>query len=83
MKKLSEIPVGQRGTYKPLSRRVLVVIARRAEGWCMYIDAVAGHCHDVEFFEIYKTGTKVDEAIAKAIIKTYFPNLEIDLPYIG
>ncbi len=81
--KLSEIPVGQKGTYKPLSRRILVVIARRAEGWCMYIDAVPGHCHDVEFFEVYKTGDKVDEMLAAAIAREYFPNLEIDIPYIG
>ncbi len=83
MKKLSEIPVGQRGTYKPFSRRVLVVIARRAEGWCMYIDAVDGHCHDVEYLQVYRTGDKVEEPVAKAIVETYFPNLEIDLPYIG
>ena len=81
--KLSEIPVGQKAIYKPFSRRVLVVIARRAEGWCMYIDAVDGHCHDVEFFEVYKTGDKVDEWVAKAIVKAYFLQLEIDLPYIG
>ncbi len=81
--KLSEIPVGHKIIYKPLSRRVLVVIARRAEGWCMYIDAVDGHCHDVEFFEVYKTGDKVDEPIAWAIVHTLFSQFEIDLPYIG
>ena len=79
--KLSEIPVGKQ-MHTQLGMYVLAVLSRRVDGWCVYVDAVAGHSHEAEWPEVAKNGAKQNETVAKAIATTLFhPGFEVDLPY--
>lgn len=80
--KLSELEVGTK-LYTQLGVRVLAVLSRRVEGWTVYVDAVPGHIHSMEWQEVARVGDKQNIAVATAIVKTLFhPGFEIDLPYI-
>ena len=59
-----------------LSQRVLTVAVKRVEGWAAYCDAVPGENHARELHEVARTGTKLDEAIARVL----FPQF-VDVPY--
>lgn len=60
-----------------LASRVLIVAVTRIEGaWSAYCDAVPGIRHDDEWEEVWRTGTKIPEKMARAL----FPQFE-DLPY--
>ena len=64
-------------TVFPLATRVLVIAVNRIEGsWCAYLDAVPGINHDTEWDQVFRTGVKVEERIARVI----FPQFE-DTPY--
>ena len=54
---------------RPLSRRVLVVLSVRPEGWCMYIDAVDGKDHDKEWQAVAHQGVKLHERVAIVIAR--------------
>lgn len=79
--KLSKLEIGEK-LYTQLGWRVLAVLSRRVDGWCIYVDAVPGQSHDAEWREVAKTGDKQREPVAKAIVESLFhPGFEIDLPY--
>ena len=79
--KLSELPPGTK-LYTQLGMRVLAVLSRRHDGWCVYVVAVPGQNHDREWPEVADTGDKQNEPIARAIVETLFhPGFEVDLPY--
>ncbi len=81
--KLSDAEPGE-SAYTQLAMRVLAVISRRVEGWCMYVDAVPGMSHKNEWQAVLDHGDKLDEATAKAIaLNRFHPGIETeDLPYI-
>ena len=59
------MPVVKRRAFSP---RVLVVSTTRIEGaWCAYIGAVPGKNHDAEQEEVLLRGSKLPEAVAKAM----------------
>lgn len=80
------IPDMEVGTkiYTQLGHRVLAVLSRRVEGWCVYVGAVPGQNHDAEWPQVALNGDKQNESVARAIAATLFtPGLEPgDLPYI-
>ena len=79
--KLSELQPGQK-LYTQLGCRVLAVLSRRVDGWCIYVGAVSGRNHDAEWQDVASQGDKQREPIAVAIVETLFhPGFEIDLPY--
>jgi hypothetical protein len=53
-----------------LTSRVLAVLVRRAEGWCVYLDAVPGIDHQRELEDVVRHGNKMTEAVARAIFTT-------------
>lgn len=58
---------------RALDIRVLVVAHRRVEGsWCAYIKNVPGDNHMDELEEVSAHGSKLPEAVARAI----FPHIE-------
>ena len=77
---IAELDIGSKRC-TALGRCVLAVLSRRAEGWCVYVGAVAGKSHDVEGQEVAKHGSKQSETIARAIVSQigFEPG---DLPYI-
>ena len=79
--KLSELEQGQK-LYTQLGCRVLAVLSRRVDGWCIYVGAVPGRNHDAEWQDVASQGDKQKEPIAVAIVENLFhPGFEIDLPY--
>lgn len=79
--RLSEMEVGHMLPTQ-LSMRVLAVLVRRVDGWCVYVDAVRGNNHDLEWQEVARSGAKVKREVAEAIARNYFhPGFEIDLEY--
>ena len=79
--KLSEMEPGQK-VYTQLGHRVLAVLSRRHDGWCISIGAGPGQRHDVEWMDVAAHGDKVREPVAIAIAKEYFhPGFEIDVEY--
>ncbi len=79
--KLSQMNPGQK-TYTQLGSKVLAVLSRRVDGWCVYVDAVPGVDHEMEWYEVSCTGQKQKEPIAKAIVENlFYPGFEVDLPY--
>ena len=79
--KLSELPPGTKH-YTQLGCRVLAVLSRRHDGWCVYVGAVQGQNHDREWAGVAEAGDKQNEPVARAIVETLFhPRFEIDLPY--
>lgn len=77
---IAELEVGTKH-YTRLARRVLAVLSRRAEGWCVYVDAVPGENHDVEWQQVAREGSKQFEPVGRAIAAAagFDPG---DLPYI-
>lgn len=79
--RLSELYVGQT-LYTPLAGRVLAVVVRREDGWCVYVDAVPGLEHRMEWQKVAAHGTKVRKELAEAVVRHYFhPGFVVDLPY--
>ena len=79
--KLSELSPGTKH-YTQLGCRVLAVLHRRHDGWCVYVGAVPGLDHDREWTGVAAEGDKQQEPVARAIVETLFhPGFEIDLPY--
>ena len=79
--KLSEMEIGSK-LYTQLGSRVLAVLSRRVDGWCVYVGAVPGVDHDHEWQEVANYGDKQRQPVAEAIAKSLFhPGFEIDLPY--
>ena len=79
--KLSDMKEEQ-SYYTQLGSRVLAVLHRRVDGWCVYIDAVPGYSHAEEWPAVLHEGAKAKQDVAEAIAKTYFyPGFTIDLPY--
>ncbi len=79
--KLSELAIGATA-YTQLGSRVLAVLCRRHDGWCVYVDAVPGENHDREQWFVQQNGNKQYEAMARAIVThLFYPGFEIDLPY--
>lgn len=79
--KLSELKIGAT-LYTQLGSRVLAVLCRRQDGWCVYVDAVPGENHAREQWFVQQRGDKQQEAVARAIVTNLFhPGFEIDLPY--
>lgn len=70
--------------FTQLGSRVLAVVVRRIEGWCMYVDAVPGNDHIHEAPVVLDHGNKLDEGTATAILKHRFhPGIEPGgAPYI-
>lgn len=81
--KISDMEVGAK-LYTQLGHQVLAVLSRRAEGWCVYVGAVAGENHDKEWPQVALEGDKQEETVARAIVAALFhPGFEPgDLPYI-
>lgn len=80
--KLSDLTVGSKH-YTQLGHRVLAVLSRRVEGYSVYVGAVEGKNHDLEYLEVARSGDKQSKPIAEAIAKNLFhPAFEIDLSYI-
>lgn len=69
--------------YTQLSRDVLAVLSRRIDGWCVYVGAVPGYNHELEWQHVADHGAKQREEVAKAIAKHLFhPGFDPDdLPY--
>ena len=69
--------------YTQLSQCVLVVLSRREDGWCAYIDAVRGDYHNREWQAVASNGEKLKEQVAIAIVENYFfPGFNTtDCPY--
>ncbi len=80
--KLTDIEPGW-SAYTQLASRVLAVVVRREDGWCMYVDAVRGDNHDDEVQAVKDHGDKLDEATAKAVLANrFYPGIDPDgLPY--
>jgi len=79
--KISELEPGQK-LYTQLGHRVLAVLSRRHDGWCVYVDAVPGQRHKAEWQAVADHGDKQSEPMARAIVQNLFhPGFEIDLPY--
>ena len=79
--KLSEMEPDQK-IHTQLDMRVLAVLSRRVDGWCMYVGAVPGMDHAKEWPAVASHGEKLKEPVARAIAENYFhPGFEIDLPY--
>ena len=65
-------------SYTPLACRVLVVLVTRVDGWCAYIDAVPGDCHQNEALGVMRSGVKLREETALTI----FPFMaDKEMPY--
>ena len=82
--KISELAVGAK-LYTQLGSRVLAVLSRREEGWAMYVGAVRGQNHDLEWEEVARSGDKQKESIARAIAADlFYPGFDPgDLPYVS
>ena len=79
--KLSEVEIGTK-LYTQLGSRVLAVLSRRVDGWCIYVGAVPGISHDAEWHSVAESGDKQREPIARAIAENlFYPGFEVDLPY--
>ena len=79
--KLSDLAPGDKRVTQ-LGSRVLAVLSRRVDGWCIYVDAVPGLDHSAEWPAVARYGAKLREPVARAVAEHYFhPGFEIDLPY--
>lgn len=80
--RLRDAPIGFQA-YTQLSSRVLAVVCRRVDGWCVYVDSVLGKNHDDEWEEVADHGTKQTPEVATAIVENLFhPGFDTsDIPY--
>ena len=69
--------------YTQLGSRVLAILSRREDGWCVYVDAVPGVDHSHEWQDVASMGAKLCEPIARAIVENlFYPGFDPgDLPY--
>ena len=77
--KMSDLEPGSK-RHSAMNRRVMLVLSRRPEGWCIYMDAVPGKNHDHEWEAVAKQGSKVDEPIARLMARRYF-GIDADIPF--
>ena len=68
---IRDIPIGDK-LHAQLAHDVLAVLSRRVDGWCVYVGAVPGHNHDLEWEMVADNGTKQQEPMARAIVKHLF-----------
>ena len=68
---IKDIPYGEK-MYTQLGSRVLAVFSRRVDGWSVYVGAVPGQNHDLEWRNVAAHGDKQKEAIAIAIVQNLF-----------
>ena len=80
MSGLSQMQPGEK-IYAALDMRVLAVLSRRVDGWCMYIGAVPGQSHAREWPEVAAGGAKLSKPVAEAVAAAYFGVDEFDAPY--
>ncbi len=78
--KLSEIEYGRK-IYTQLGHQVLAVLSRRVDGYSVYVGAVPGENHALEWEEVAKHGDKQIEPVARAIAENLF-YLLIDVDYV-
>lgn len=80
---IEELEVGST-YYTQLGSRVLAVLTRGVDGWRVYVDAVPGVNHSMEWQEVARAGTKQPEPVARAIVASLFhPGFDPgDLPYV-
>ena len=80
---IADMPIGKK-LYTQLGSRVLAVLSRRVDGWCVYVGSVPGYNHDLEWQEVAASGDKQGEPMARAIVANLFhPRLDPgDLPYV-
>ena len=80
--KIADMPIGTK-VFAPLGRRVLAVLCRRVDGWCVYVDAVQGWSHQSEWEAVAESGCKQHEAVARAMALNVFhePLDPGELPY--
>ena len=69
--------------YTELDSRVLAVVVKRRDSWCVYVGAVPGQNHAREMYGVALRGSKQLEPVARAIIENLFhPGFNADgLPY--
>ncbi len=69
--------------FTQLSHNVLAVLSRRHDGWCVYVGAVPGNNHDIEWRGVAAHGEKQREPVARAIVANLFhPGFDPgDMPY--
>jgi hypothetical protein len=53
--------------YRALAQKVLCVLVERFDGWCVYVDAVAGMNHRAEAQAVMESGAKMEPAVAEVI----------------
>ena len=80
MTPIADLDVGTK-LHAALGFRVIAVLSRRGEGWCIYVDAVPGKSHDDEWQEVALHGSKMLPKIARAIAEERFRLDPGDLPY--
>jgi len=80
--KIADMKPGETA-YTQLATRVLAVLSRREDGWCVYVDAVPGECHAREWQYVLATGMKQREPVARAIVEScFFPGFDPEgVPY--
>src|SRR3990167_9552010 len=66
MSGLSQMQPGEK-FYAALDTRVLAVLSRRVDGWCIYIGAVPGQSHAREWHAVAEGGAKLPRSVAEAV----------------
>ena len=79
---IRDIPIGDK-LHARLASNVIAVLSRRFDGWCVYVGAIQGYNHDLEWEDVADNGDKQGEPMARAIAQHLFnPSLDPgDLPY--
>lgn len=79
---IKDLEVGAK-PYTQLGSRVLAVLSRRDDGWCVYVGAVPGNNHDQEWQDVAMHGDKQNEIVATAIVRSlFYPGFDpTGLPY--
>ena len=82
MNMIADLPVPTK-IYTQLDSKVLAVLSRRVDGWCVYVGAVPGEDHDREWEDVAAHGQKQHEPVARAIVgHLFYPGFDPgDLPY--
>jgi len=63
---------GRRTSYTVLDRRVLAVaVEGHADDWAAYIGPVEGECHDKEWYDVYRYGSKLRREIAELLFPSF------------
>jgi hypothetical protein len=65
--------------YTQLASTALAVIARRVDGWAMYVGGVPGFSHDAEWQRVLDFGDKLDEGTATAVAHNrFYPSIDVE-----